>query len=60
MKTIVALAPYNVQVSFNEVIINDITYWFTDDELSRAKYRTRTYRKDADPAPLQDWTFEGR
>jgi len=59
MKTILALAPYNIVVSFNEIVINNITYWFTDKELEAAKNRKHEYKKDAEPVPLEPWEFNG-
>lgn len=59
MQTITALAPYNIIVSFNEVIIDDITYWFTDDELQTARDRKLIYQKDKDPKELEPWEFNG-
>ena len=57
MQRIIALSPYNITVAFNEVIIDDIPYWFTDDELATAKNRKLSYRKDKEPEPLEPWVF---
>ncbi len=45
MQTITAFTPYGVEVSFNEIVINDIPHWFTDEEIERAKDRKQTYRR---------------
>lgn len=60
LKTVVALAPYNILVSFNEIKTDDTIFWFTDEELDRAKNRKYTYKKDAEPEPLKEWEFKSR
>ena len=59
MHQITTLAPYNIYVTFNEVIIDDIPFWFTDDELETAKNRKLSFIKDKTKESLKPYEFNG-